>query len=196
MATKAFCVLNHAPPGEEPDRPTPEQMQRCCLYFRSNTTASSIWPPGACRRKGALRPALVPLPARALSARVPHDHLPQLCDDLHVAVRRHQRPAQCARAGLCLGRYPHGNRWRWKRRAAACAAHRRWPPYQQQSAAQMPDLSALLARAERQVVARDAQCDVKIGDYVEHFPRAPSFLAYAHVPRRRIGELAQRCGAP
>lgn len=28
-----LCVLNHAPPGEEPDRPTPEQMQRCCLYL-------------------------------------------------------------------------------------------------------------------------------------------------------------------
>ena len=27
------AVLNHAPPGEEPDRPTPEQMQRCCLYL-------------------------------------------------------------------------------------------------------------------------------------------------------------------
>ena len=28
-----LCVLNHAPPGQVADQPTPEQMRRCCLYL-------------------------------------------------------------------------------------------------------------------------------------------------------------------
>ncbi len=28
-----LCVLNHAPPGKEPEKPTAEQMRRCSLYL-------------------------------------------------------------------------------------------------------------------------------------------------------------------
>lgn len=33
MVIGYLCVLNHAPPGQDAYRPTPEQMQRCCLYL-------------------------------------------------------------------------------------------------------------------------------------------------------------------
>ena len=91
------------------------------------------------------------------------------------------------------GRYPYGNRVALEVVASGLRGAQALAAYQQRSAAQMPDLATLLARAQRKLLLRDAQCDVKIGDYVwDNFRERHLFLAYAHVRAEAIGELARR----
>ena len=188
-----LCVLNHAPPGEEPDRPTPEQMQRCCLYleqYDSQFDLAAWGVPPEVERYG------LPL------CRYLREHCPPACPTITYpsfvmtcmwpfAVT--SDPRNVPEPAYVWGRYPYGNRVALEVAASGLRGAQALAAYQQQSAAQMPDLAALLARAEHKLWRRDAQCDVKIGDYVwSNFRERHLFLAYAHVRAEAIGELAQR----
>ncbi len=188
-----LCVLNHAPPGQVADQPTPEQMRRCCLYLEQYDSQPEL---PTTEHMSELRQFRLHL------RQYLRNHCPDGCPRIvfpgivmtcmwpFAAIGN---PRNVAEPGYAWGRYPYGNRLAQEIVARGLKGPSALEAYLQLSAQRMPDLSALLERSRRKLEDRDAHCDVKIGDYVwANFRERHLFLTYAHVRAEAIGELAMR----
>lgn len=188
-----LCVLNHAPPGQEADRPTPEQMQRCCVYLEQYDSQPDLPAKGQApdmRHYG--------LPLR----RYLREHCPAGCPTLTFPsfimtcmwpFASLADPRNVAEPGYAWGRYPYGNRLAQEVLARGLNGPAALEAYKHLSAEHMPDPHAALEQTRRKLENRDAHCDIKIADYVwANFRERHLFLTYGHVRAEAIGELARR----
>lgn len=191
---KAYlCVLNHAPPGEEADKPSREQLQRCCLYleqYDSQPDLSNQEKLPDTKRYG--------IPLR----RYLREHLPQPCPKFIFPslVMTCMWPFACvgdprnqAEPGYVWGRYPYGNSVAMKIAAQGLKGEEALAAYKRLSRQRMPDFRKTLEKAKTKLETRDAHCDIKIADYVwANFRERHLFLSWAHVRKEAIGVLAER----
>lgn len=188
-----LCVLNHAPPGEEPSRPSPEQMSRCCLFLEQYDSQATL---PAVGHVPDLRPYGLPL-REFLRAHCPPECprivFPSLIMTCMWPFAAVGNPRNAPEPGYAWGRFPYGNRLAQEVVAQGLSGAAALEAYLRLSAEQMPDLPALLERARVKLEARDAHCDVKIADYVwGNFRERHLFLSYAHVRAEAIGALGLR----
>lgn len=189
-----LCVLNHAPVGQEADRPSVEHMQRCCLYLEQYDSQPNISPntplPSHVQRYG--------LPLR----RYLRENCPKNCQTLVFPsfvltclwpfasiydARNVPEP------DYVWGRYPYGNRLALEILDQGLSGDAAFAEYKKRSLEQMPDSYSLLKRTKNKLDKRDAHCDIKIADYVwKNFRESHLFLTYAHTRSEAIGVLALR----
>ena len=93
-----LCVLNHAPPGKEPERPTAAQMRRCTLYLEQYDSQPDLpaWTVmDDIQRYGLpLRTFL----RNACPPRLSESCFSQFRNDRSLAFRNHRGSTQCAGA--------------------------------------------------------------------------------------------------
>ncbi|NMG72307.1 WcbI family polysaccharide biosynthesis putative acetyltransferase [Parazoarcus communis] len=188
-----LCVLNHAPPGQVADRPTPEQMRRCCLYLEQYDSQPEL---PVTEHAQDVRHYGLPL------RKYLRTHCPEGCPRIVFPsiimtcmwpFSTVGDPRNVAEPAYVWGRYPYGNRLALEVVTRGLKGPSALEAYMQLSAKCMPDLKALLERAQRKLENRDTHCDVKIADYVwTNFRERHLFLTYGHVRAEAIGELAMR----
>lgn len=188
-----LCVLNHAPPGQQADKPTPEQMQRCVLYLEQYDSQPDIaaWTPlGDLQQYGLPLRAYLRSACPRLTPRIVFPSFVLTCLWPFAAIGD---PRNTPEPGYVWGRYPYGNRLALEVLASGLTGTAALAAYQKRSAERLPPAAATLEKARRKLDARDTHCDVKIADYVwANLRDTPLFLTYAHVRTEAIVELATR----
>lgn len=189
-----LCVLNHAPPGQVAERPTPEQMQRCRVYLEQYDSQPDL--PASSDVAPDMRHYGLPL------RRYLREHCPAGCPTLIFPsfvmtcmwpFASVGDPRNVPEPGYVWGRYPYGNRLALEVLARGLSGPAALDAYHRLSAERWTNPGAVLERARRKLQERDAHCDIKIADYVwANFRERHLFLSYAHVRAEAMGELAQR----
>lgn len=188
-----LCVLNHAPPGQEPEMPTADQMRRCTLYLEQYDSQPDIaaWSP-----VGDIEQYGLPLRTRLRASCPPG--CPKIVFPSYVMTclwpfAMVGDPRNVPEPGYVWGRYPYGNRVALEVVASGLTGPAALAAYARRAAECMPDPQATLDKARRKLERRDAHCDVKIADYVwANFRDRHMFMSYAHVRGYAITELAAR----
>ncbi len=188
-----LCVLNHAPPGKEPEKPTAEQMRRCTLYLEQYDSQPELpaWTVvGDIQRYG--------LPLRTFLRNACPSDCPRIVFPSFVMTALWPfaaigDPRNVPEPDYVWGRFPYGNRLALEVLASGLTGPAALAAYIKRSAACMPNPQETLKTVRDKLERRDANCDVKIADYVwANFRERHMFLGYAHVRADAIGELAAR----
>ncbi|MGC2854869.1 WcbI family polysaccharide biosynthesis putative acetyltransferase [Novispirillum sp. DQ9] len=188
-----LCVLNHAPPGQEPERPTADQMRRCTLYLEQYDSQPDMpaWKPVPdIHRHGApLRRFL----REACPPGCPKIVFPGFVMTCFWPFATIGDPRTVSEPGYVWGRYPYGNRVALEVVASGLTGPAALAAYTKRSAECLPDPQRTLETAWRKLAKRDAHCDVKIADYVwANFRERHMFLSYGHLRGDALGVLAGR----
>lgn len=188
-----LCVLNHAPPGQEPEKPTAEQMRRCTLYLEQYDSQPELpaWTAvGDIQRYGLPLRTLLRNTCPADCPKIVFPSFVMTCLWPFAAIGD---PRNVPEPGYVWGRYPYGNRLALEVLASGLTGPAALAAYRKRSSECMPDPQETLEKVRIKLENRDSHCDVKIADYVwANFRERHMFLAYGHVRAYAIGELAAR----
>ncbi len=188
-----LCVLNHAPPGEEADKPSLEQLQRCCLYLEQYDSQ-----PDLSNQEELPETKRYGIPLR----RYLREHRPKSCPKLIFPsflmtcmwpFASTGDPRNKPEPGYVWGRYPYANKVAMKIAARGLKGEEALDAYKRLSRKHMPNFRKVLKKAKNELKTRDAHCDIKIADYVwANFRKRHLFLSWGHIRKEAIGVLAER----
>lgn len=188
-----LCVLNHAPPGEEAEKPSIEQLQRCRLYLEQYDSQPDLPNPEKLpetKRYG------IPLRRYLRENRpksCPQFIFPSFLLTCMWPFARTGDTRNKPEPGYVWGRYPYGNSVAMRVAARGLKRQEALEAYKRLSKQRMPDFRKVLKKAKIKLETRDAHCNIKIADYVwENFRERHIFLSWGHVRKEAIGVLAER----